>query len=101
MGSRLELQQKLEDILGNRNVYFQLPSNIRLKYPAIVYELSKYQPVHAEDNVYLLRKAYDMTLIETVPESAFAEELIRLPYCTHDRSFVSDNLYHNTFTIYY
>lgn len=101
MGSRLELQQKLENILGNRNVYFQPPSNIRLKYPAIVYSFAKYDPVRAENEIYLLRKAYEMTLIETVPESAYAEELLRLPYCAHDRTFVSDNLYHNTFTIYY
>lgn len=101
MGSRLELQQTLEDILGSRNVYFQPPSNIKMSYPAIVYELSKHQSVRANNELYLLRTSYDLTVIERTPESEFVLPLLRLPYCSYDRNFVSDNLYHNTLTIYW
>jgi len=33
MGTRLELQNLLENILGSRNVYFQPPENLKLNYP--------------------------------------------------------------------
>lgn len=101
MAPRTELHEILVGILGSRNVYFQPPSNIRLKYPAIVYEHSRYSVVPADDDLYLLHTAYTLTLIEHDPDSSKVIDLLRLPYCSHDRSFVSDNLYHNTFTIYY
>ena len=37
MASRLELQTKFENILGSRNVYFQPPASVQMRYPAIVY----------------------------------------------------------------
>ena len=36
--TRLELQSVLEQTLGSRNVYFQPPASVKMKYPAIVYE---------------------------------------------------------------
>ena len=37
MASRPELQTKLEELLGNRNVYYQPPESVKIEYPAIVY----------------------------------------------------------------
>ena len=37
MGTRLELQSKLEEILGSRQVYYQPPETVKMEYPAIVY----------------------------------------------------------------
>ena len=37
MAGRLELQSKLEELLGTRNVYYQPPESIKIGYPAIVY----------------------------------------------------------------
>lgn len=101
MAPRTELHEKLVELLGSRNVYFQPPSNIRMKYPAIVYEHAKFGKLPADNDLYLLNTAYTLTLIESDPDSEKIAKLLRLPYCSHDRSFVSDNLYHNTFTIYY
>lgn len=39
MASRLNLQTFLEEILESRNVYFQPPESVKMKYPAIVYAL--------------------------------------------------------------
>lgn len=103
MATRIELQSFLEELLGSRNVYYDPPSNIRMSYPAIVYQHSKFQPVHAENSVYYLKTAYDLTLIDKDPEDAFifVKKLIAVPYFTHDRAFVSDNLHHHVFTIYW
>lgn len=101
MAPRTELHEKLCELLGSRNVYYDPPSNIKMKFPAIEYHLARYEPVRADDDLYLLRNRYELTLMEKTPESGTVGELLRLPYCSHDRSFVSDNMHHNTFTIYY
>lgn len=101
MASRIELQLKLEEMLGSRNVYFQPPASIRLKYPAIVYSLSRLQPRHADNIKYKVDRSYDITLIDPDPDSQFVDKILEFPYCSFDRSFQSDNLNHFTFTIYY
>ena len=40
MASRLNLQDKLEEVLGSKQVYFQPPESLKLKYPCIVYSRS-------------------------------------------------------------
>lgn len=101
MAPRTELHEKLVEILGARNVYFQPPANIKMKFPAIEYHLGNINPVRADNSSYLFRTAYEMTLIEKEPDSEHIKQLLLLPYCSFDRSFVSDNLYHYIFTIYY
>lgn len=101
MGSRLELQTMLEKIIGTREVYFQPPSSIRMTYPAIVYSRKVIDNVHANNAVYGQRKAYEIILIETNPDSEFVDTLSKLPYCSWDRHYVADNLNHDVFTIYF
>ena len=101
MAPRTELHEKLVEILGSRNVYFQPPSNVKMKFPAIEYHLGNINTVRANNSPYLFRTSYEITLMEKEPDSERVKQLLLLPYCTFDRSFVSDNLYHNTFTIYY
>lgn len=52
MGSRLELQSELEKILGSRNVYFQPPASVKIKYPAIVYSRKSIDNNFANNTVY-------------------------------------------------
>ena len=44
MGTRLELQNKLEELLGSRHVYFQPPESVKMEYPAIKYSMTTYLP---------------------------------------------------------
>lgn len=99
MGSRLDLQKKLEDILGSRQVYFQQPTN--MKYPAIVYELKTIDNDFANDTVYASRKGYNITLIDANPDSPFVDILNSLPTSKHDRHFKNENLNHYVFTLYF
>lgn len=101
MGSRIELHEKLAGLLGSRNVYFQPPESIKMRYPAIVYSLSRIQPKHADNFKYKIDKAYDVTLIDPDPDSQFVDSLLEMEYCSFDRSFQSDNLNHFTFTLYF
>lgn len=101
MASRLNLQKELEELLGSRNVYFQPPSSVQMKYPAIRYSLSTIQNGHANNLVYNHSKAYELILIDPDPDSIFIDKLLRLPYCRFDRCYPSDNLNHYVFTLYY
>lgn len=101
MASRLSLQTMLEQILGSRNVYFQPPASVQMKYPAIVYSLSAINNSFANDNVYMQTTAYEITLMDRNPDSEFVKKLSTLPRCRFDRHFRSDNLNHYVFTINY
>lgn len=98
---RLELQSMLETLLGSRNVYFQPPMNIQMTYPAIVYELSDINNTFANDDVYVSTRKYSITVIDEDPDSDITTKVSKLPTCRFNRHFESDNLNHDTFTIFY
>lgn len=101
MGTRLELQAKLEDLLGSRNVYFQPPESIKLQYPAIVYFRSNIENLHANDGVYKQSLAYEVTVIDANPDSELPMKISQLPMCRHSRHFTADNLNHDVYTLYF
>ena len=101
MASRLKLQTELEELLGSENVYFQPPSSVKMKYPAIKYSLSNIEIKHADDISYNNKRVYELILIDSNPDSEFVDKLLQLPYCSFDRFYPSDNLNHYSFTLYY
>ena len=101
MPNRLDLHELLCEVLGSRNVYFQPPESVKLVYPAIVYELSNINNRYANDEVYMQADSYTITFISKSPDSEIVRMLSKLPTCRFDRGFVSNNLYHKVFTLYY
>lgn len=101
MNHRLELHELLCEALGSRNVYFQPPESIKMKYPAIVYSRNRIVDNHANDEIYKRSLAYSITVIDDDPDSEIVERVSRLPLCSFDRHFTSENLNHDVFTIYY
>ena len=101
MGSRLDLQTKLETLLGNQNVYYQPPASVRMNYPAIVYSRSNIENRHADDDVYMQAYFYEVIVIDEDPDSEVVENVSKLPGCRFDRHYTSDNLNHDVFTLYY
>ena len=101
MASRLELQTKLEELLGSENVYYQPPESIKMKYPAIVYTKSNMQSRFANDKSYSQMTSYDITVIDKRPDNEVIRKLLELPYCSFDRHFKSSNLNHDVLTLYY
>jgi hypothetical protein len=101
MASRLELQTTLEALLGSKNVYFQPPESVKMSYPAIVYAREKFNTEYADNVLYRLTHAYNVTLIDKNPDSEFVDKIAALPMCQFDRHYAADNLNHDVFILYF
>lgn len=101
MASRLNLQTLFEELLGSRNVYFQPPASVKMKYPAIVYSRKIIDNAHANDVVYKQDNSYEVTVIDENPDSEIVTKISKLPMCRFDRHYTKDNLNHDTFTLYF
>lgn len=101
MGSRLDLQYKLEELLGARHVYFQPPASVTMEYPAIKYSKSRIDTKKANDSTYSKFTRYELIVISKKPEDPVIDKLLALPYCSFDRTYKADNLYHDVLTLYY
>lgn len=101
MGTRIELHELLCRTLGSRNVYFQPPESVNMKYPAIVYSRDNIRNTFADDTAYLQSDAYRVTVIDKNPDSNIPHRVSMLPMCRFDRHYTSDNLNHDVFVIYY
>ena len=101
MGRRLELQALLENLLGTRNVYFQPPSNLKMQYPAIVYERDDIETTFGDNNPYRRTTRYMLTIIDRNPDSEIPDRVASLPMCIFSRHFSADNLNHDVYTLYF
>lgn len=101
MVKRLELHQKLVEVLGSGNVYFQPPATKVMQYPAIRYKRSNIDNAYAENNVYMQSCHYDVTVIDYDPDSEIVARLSKLPGVKWKQHYTADNLNHDVFTIYY
>ena len=108
------LIQELKDLLGTDEVYFQAAPDVGngddeayiftgINYPCFVMErTTAYQP-NANDRKYLFRPGYQVTYInQDEPDPEMLETVIRhFSCCSYQRHFVSNNLHHDVFMIYY
>lgn len=101
MADRLDLQGLLEELLESRNVYYQSPESVKMQYPAIRYSKKNIQSVYANNSKYLMRDCYELIVISRKPDDPVIKRLLALPYCSYDRQYIADNLYHDVLTIYY
>ena len=107
MADRKSLQLLLESVLRSSlncdcpEVHYQPPETRRLTYPCIIYSLAQIETDHADNIKYIKNKRYNITYISRSPDDAVIDSLLNLPFCSHDRRFVNDNLYHDAFTLYY
>lgn len=101
MNNRNKLHELLCETLGSRQVYFQPPESVKMKYPAIVYSRNRIDNEHADDGVYIQSPSYSVTVIDKNPDSEIVDNISLLPRCRFDRHYISDNLNHDVFTIYY
>lgn len=95
-----ELQAEFEELLESRNVYYNPPASVKMKYDAIVFNRSRITNSFANNSVYRQSYSFEVTTITEDPDAPIIEKISRLPRCSFDRSFVSDNLYHNVFTLH-
>lgn len=100
MASELKLREIFYDILKNKNVYFQPPASVQMKYPAIVYSRRSIDNRHANNGVYLQSFGYEATVIDYIPDSEYVIKMSQLPNCRWDRHYESDGLNHDVFIIF-
>lgn len=101
INNRLELHELLCQTLGSRNVYFQPPESVKIKYPAIVYSRNRIENISADNVIYKQNVSYTITVIDRDPDSEIVERVSLIPHIAYDRSYVADNLNHDVFRIFY
>lgn len=101
MADRLSLQRLLEELLGSRNVYYMPPESVKMQYDAIRYSKSTITKTYANNKAYSMKDCYELTVIAKLPDHPVIKKLLELPYCSHNRHYVADNLNHDVLTIYY
>lgn len=99
---RIELQYKLQEVLGSDHVYFRPPESIKLVYPCIVYRLDDGDVNYANNKAYIFKRRYDVQLIHKTADTELVEALIEaFPYIRFQNSFTYDNLMHENYILYY
>lgn len=101
MDDRLSLHKKLLELLGNNNVYYNPPENIKMEYPAIRYSKKNIIKKFANDSKYSQKKSYEIIVIDKLPDNNVIEKILELPYSSFDRHYKFDNLNHDVLTIYW
>lgn len=101
MNKRLTLHSMLVSALGNSNVYFQPPESVKINYPCIIYSKDYIATKFADNNPYFNEKRYKIILIEKDPDSSILDDVLLLNKCVFDRYYISNNMHHNVFTIYF
>lgn len=101
MKDRTDLQALLEELLGSRNVYYQPPASVQMKYPAIRYNKEKIERKYANNKAYINKKRYSITVIDPRPDNSVIDELLERPLCSFDRHYTMNNLNHDVLTLYY
>lgn len=103
MKSRTELQTELEKVIGSKNVYFQPPESLKMKYPCIVYEVSGMSVKLADDKKYNKYMRYQIMYITKEPDTQPMIEKILdgFKYIMYSRHFIIDSLHHDVFDLYY
>lgn len=101
MASRLDLQSKLENLLGLKHVYYQPPENKKMEYPAIRYSLSRIESRYADDTKYSNFNRYEIIVIDSLPDNKVIQKILQLPYSSFDRHYVSNNMNHDVIILYF
>ena len=101
MSIRTDLQSKLEELLGTRNVYYQPPPTVNMQYPAIVYSRKRIESIFANNKKYSKMNSYEIIVIDKRPDNPVIDALLELPYSSYDRHYNGDNLNHDVITLYF
>jgi hypothetical protein len=102
MDNRLLLHEKLKTLVGTNNVYFQPPASVLLAYPCVIYNIGKGESIYADNKLYNHTHKYDLIFIYQKPTTAIIEQVLgELSMSTLDRAYISDNLHHYAFSVYF
>lgn len=84
------------------HVYYQPPRSVSLEFPCIVYTRDKINTEKADNKNYKIDHGYTLTVISELPDEGIAEQLLeKFENISFDRTFITENLYHDVLTLYY
>lgn len=102
MRSRVDLHNRLVTILGSNQVYFQPPTNVQMKYPAIVYELEGDFSRRADNKRYTVYDKYTITHIYKDLKYDKREQILdAFLFVEFDRRLIADGLYQDVYTLHW
>lgn len=97
---RTELQKDLRTIAPK--AYYRRPSDNKMEYPCFLYRMSPPQVLRADNRLYNLYPCYNVIYISRTPSDTIVRTMLeKFKYCSFDREYESDELYHYSFTLYY
>lgn len=101
MKTKEEVGDLLEGVLGNSNVYFQPPTNIKLKYPCMVYKFVTPKVDRAGNMPYIVTGHWEVHHMYKDPDNSLVEKMLfASPFVAHDNNIVSEGVYNDYYTIY-
>lgn len=98
---RSEFKSLLDTTAPEATVYGQAPGNVAMVYPVIMYEKDTEDVKRADNIPYDITDGYLVTVIESDPDTPIAKKVRQIPMCSHNRSYVAENLHHTVYTIYF
>lgn len=99
MKTRLELHEKLVELIGNKNVYYQPPTNLMMKYPCIRYRQTDVDKFYADNKMYELYKKYEIIVLSKEPDHPVIDAILELPYTSFVNNYTSDGINHTVLSI--
>lgn len=102
MASRPELHEELCVLLGSRNVYYQPPSSVQMKYPCIRYSSDGVNVDRANNRAYITHNRYEGVVIDYDPDSEFPASILEhFQMCSLEPGYTADGMNHFPFTLYF
>lgn len=102
--NRISFQTLLESIyptLSSPHVYFQPPENIKMEYPAIIYNRYNIKNYNANNKVDFQEIVYQVIVIDKNPDSVIVDGVSKLPTARFNRHYISNGLNHDVFMVTY
>ena len=97
---RLTLQEELRTLASK--AWFRRPPDNKMSYPCFLYRPSKAHTLRADNALYGYMHGYNVIYISKEPNENIEQQMLeKFEYCSFDREYESDGLYHYSFTLYY
>ena len=98
--SRTELQSKLRTLAPK--AWYIRPSTNRMSYPCFVYKATSPSVIRADNRGYAYTNGWEVLYIsETENESITQTMLDNFEHCSPGAPYISDDLFHYPFQIYF
>lgn len=98
---RIKFRNKLSDHTGVTKMYFQRPPKHITDFDRCIVYSGKPGLRYADNHAYIKGTYYTVTYIHSDPDDEVVDKLCDFPYSHFDRQFISDDLYHDVFIIFY